>query len=203
MKIKQRLAWFILAISFSMIVAAVESPVVMLDGIANRVLSALKREHATLKTNPNAVYRIIDTILLPHVDVAAMSRSVLGRNAWRGATATQRQRFGKEFTRVVTRTYATALANYTDEKIEFLPLRGGYQGQSRVKVKSYIIRSDGPRIPISYRVILRGGRWKVYDMSVDGVSLLHSFRSQFAAELSRGNLDALIKKLHRRNQGSS
>lgn len=197
---KKILVPVMLGLCVTLAVNAVASPVIVLEDIANRTIHALKREQATLKTNPNTVYKIIDSILLPHVDVDAMSRSVLGRRVWYQATPSQKRRFNKEFTRVVTRTYASALAEYTDESVKFLPVRGGFENQSRVQVHSYIIRSDGPRIPVSYRVILRGQQWKVYDMSVEGVSLLQSFRSQYANELSQGSLDHLIERLQVQNK---
>ncbi|GAB4392438.1 MAG: ABC transporter substrate-binding protein [Gammaproteobacteria bacterium] len=176
-------------------------PIVNLEQVANQVIAELKTNKATLKTNPQVVYRIIDRLLLPHVDTLVMSRAALGRDAWIKASADQKRRFAKEFTRLVVRTYASALANYTDEKIEFKPLRENYHGKQRLQVESYIIRSDGPRINLNYRLILSKNQWKVYDMSVDGVSLLRSFRNQFADELSRNryNIDNLIEQLAQQN----
>lgn len=179
---------------------ALESPINVLNDLSYRVIDELKREKATIKNKPQMVYRIVNRIILPYVDVKAMSRSALGRTVWLQATPAQRDRFSKEFVQVVVRTYGSALANYTNEKVQFYPLRGDYRTASRVEVDSDIVRTDGPPIRLTYRVVRSGDSWKVYDMSVEGVSLLHSFRSEFAQELSRGSLDQLIARLAERNR---
>ena len=96
-------------------------------------------------------------------------------------------------------TYSSALAAYQDQTVKFFPLRGNLDGQTHIQVNSQILQNGGPPITVNYRLVLEGGEWKVFDFSVDGVSMLESFRSQFATELSNGNLDALIKKLANHN----
>ena len=181
---------------------AATSPVDMLESVANQTLATVKRQGITEKSNPSAVHRIVYQIIIPHVDVPGMSRSVINQSIWQSASATQRARFQKEFTLLVVRTYSSALAMYSDQQVKFYPVRGGYQNQGRTQVNSIIIRRNAPKIPMSYRLIYLGGRWQVYDMSVEGVSILQSFRSQFSSELSRGEFDALINKLARRNRGN-
>jgi len=193
----------ILLFLFVSTAVAASSPVSTLDSVANQIISSLRQNKANLKRNPTLTHRIVYRYLIPHVDVSGMSRSVLGRNAWKKATKTQRARFTKVFTQLVVRTYSGALADYTNERIKFFPLRSGYAGKKRVKVSSAIVRTRGPNIRIDYRVILLKGSWKIYDMSIEGVSLLRSFRSQFKQVLSGSNLDGLIKKLQRRNRGRS
>ena len=77
-----------------------------------------------MKSNPDIIYKAVETHLLPNVDVAGMSRSVLGRQAWNKATPAERAQFSKAFTRLVIRTYSSPLAQYSDETVQFLPLRG-------------------------------------------------------------------------------
>lgn len=180
---------------------AESSPIEMLRSVSNQAISELKSNEATLKSNPGVVYRIINRILLPHADMQDMAKVALGRNAWAQATPQQRQQFTKEFTDLMVNTYSSALAAYTDETIEFYPLREAYQGRSRVQVDSKIIRREGPPVSVKYRLVLKGGEWKVYDISVEGISILESFRSQFAEELSDGNLEQLLSKLARHNKG--
>lgn len=184
---------------FCINVLAAESPLSLLEGTANQLLERLKQDKAKISTDPNYVNQIVRELLLPKVDVEMMSRSVLGRAAWAQATPEQRKVFSAEFTTLVIRTYASALTSYSDQEVKFFPIRGGYEGQDHVQVQSVIIPTDGPKIPMSYQLILSGNIWKVYDMSVDGVSLLQSFRTQFAADLTNGNLDVLIKKLQVHN----
>lgn len=180
---------------------AASSPLEMLQPTSDQMLSALKANKATLKSNPETVYRIVNQILVPHVDLDMMSRLVLGRNVWMQATPEQRQRFKKEFTRLVINTYSAALASYTNETVKFMPIRGGYEGRSRVQVQSQIIRQDGPPVGVNYRVQNMGGEWLVYDFTVEGVSMIESFRSQFAEDLSSGSMDSLLDKMARHNSG--
>lgn len=180
--------------------AATPNPMVMLKNTTDQLLASLKANKAKIKSNPHYIYRIVDKILLPNVNVSVMSMSVLGRNAWRRATPTQRTDFTKTFTTTVIKTYASALNAYTNETIKFFPIRGGYQGRQVLQVNSQIVRSDGPSVPVSYSMILQGSQWKVYDLNVEGISLLQSFRSQFASQLAQGDsIATIIKNLKQHN----
>lgn len=178
------------------------SPVVMLDTTAKKVISELNANKSRLK-DKNVVYGIVNRYLIPQVDVNGMARSVLGRNAWTQATGQQKAAFTKEFVQLVVRTYANPLSDFTDETIHFAPIRGGYEGKQFVNVNSMIVRSQGNNVPLSYSLVRLNNEWKIYDMSVEGVSLLQSFRSQFAEELSQGNMDQLILNLQKHNQRAS
>lgn len=184
-------------ITFSHQTWAIQSPVDFLDGVATRVIKSLERKKGRL--TPNVAYSIVNSIMLPHVDVTGMSRSVLGRDAWNKASGGERSRFSREFTKLVVRTYAKAISKYTDEKVHFYPIRGNWQSQSRVEVKSLVKRSNGPNIPINYRLIRKGSRWKVYDLSVEGVSLVATYRSQFASQVRNGGINNVIKQLQQKN----
>lgn len=179
---------------------AVSSPIEMLQSVSDQAIGQLKAHRATLKTNPAVVYRIINQILLPHAAMDDMARVALGRQAWGRATPEQRGEFVKEFTDLMINTYSSALAAYTDETIKFFPLREDYRNKSHLQVDSTIIREQGPAISVKYRLVLKDGTWKVYDISVEGISILESFRSQFADELSQGDLDTLLQKLKQHNR---
>jgi phospholipid transport system substrate-binding protein len=181
---------------------AISSPVDILQNTSNQLISALQRNQATLKTKPQIVYGIVNQILLPHVDVMSMSSKALGREAWLRATPTQKQAFARQFVTLLIRTYSSALAQYTNERVNFLPLRGDYNNQSRVQVNSIIVRESGPSINLSYRMMRVGGQWMLYDFSVDGVSIIESFRSQFVEELQHSGIDGLISKLAEHNNQS-
>lgn len=184
---------------FSNVALAAEDPIGMLNSVANQMISELKSHKTTLKANPSLVYSITNRVVVPHASLDAMSQRVLPPHSWKQASPAQRSEFKKEFTRVLERTYASALANYTDETVRFLPIRGGFQGKSTVVVDSEIIRSDGPSIRVKYRLVHVGSQWKLYDMIVEGVSMLESFRSQFADNLSSGNMAQLISTLKHHN----
>ena len=180
---------------------AISSPVEVLQNTSNQLILELQRNQATLKTKPQIVYDIVDQILLPHVDIESMSSKALGR-AWSNATRAQQQAFEDQFVTLLVRTYSSALAQYTNERVIFLPLREDFNNQSYVQVKSRIIRESGPQINLNYRMLRVQGQWKLYDFSVDGVSIIESFRSQFVEELRQSGIDGLIGKLAQHNNQS-
>ncbi|MBN1684318.1 MAG: ABC transporter substrate-binding protein [Gammaproteobacteria bacterium] len=188
--ILKRISFFILLLFFihgtTVLAVDTSDPMSMMKTIANNMLNALKENRPNLKRNPKLVFNLVYKHLLPHVDVAGMSRSAIGRNAWTKATSQQQQAFNKAFTDIVIQTYASALNAYTDESIKFFPLREDISGKKRVLIQSQIIRQDGPPVPLDYRLAWISNRWKIYDLNVEGVSLLQSFHAQFASELSQG-----------------
>lgn len=189
-----KLIILVVCFAFSQLIFAQSSPVPMLEEAANEIIATLKDNKASLKTNPDIIYKAVEKSLLPRVDVAGMSRSVLGRQAWNKATPAERALFSEAFTRLVIRTYSTPLAKYSDESVQFLPLRGSLNNRF-IRVNSVIVRSAGQNIPLSYSLVSKDGQWKIYDMSVEGVSLLQSFRSQFAQALQSSSISDVVKKM--------
>lgn len=182
----------------SITVYAESDPTALLQSIANRMINELKANKVTLQSNPALVYRLANTIVVPHANLSEMSKRVLPPAVWNGASTSQRLQFQKEFTRLLVRTYASALASYKNQSVRFYPIRGGYQGKRTVEVNSEII--NGSTIRVLYRLIRSGSQWQLYDMSVEGVSLIESFRSQFADILSQGDMSLLLKRLTEHNQ---
>ena len=172
------------AIFFAMMVAiphtlwAQSSPVPMLENTASQIIATLKQNKPNLKQNHQVIYQAVERYLLPNVDVNGMARSVLGREAWNKASSVDKQEFTRVFTQLIIRTYASPLAEYTDETVKFLPLRGSIE-EHFTRVNSVIVRSNGQNIPLSYSLVSKNNKWKIYDLSVEGVSLLQSFHSQF------------------------
>lgn len=171
-------------------------PVGLVKSLADEMIANLKANKTSLKRNPSLVYSLAYKIVVPYADLDAMSQRVLPPQTWNKATPSQREQFKKEFTNLLVRTYASALADYTDQSVRFFPLRGS-AGNS-VTVSSQIVRSDGPSIGVNYRMHLTSSGWKLYDMSVEGVSLLQSFQEQFRQKLSQGNMDQLLMELKQR-----
>lgn len=192
--------WFLIGLLFAPMVLAQSSPVPGLEQSAKSVIATLKANKASLKANPSIIYKAVETNLLPHVDVVGMSRSVLGRQAWTKATAAERAEFSKAFTALVIRTYATPLAQYKDETVQFLPVRGSLN-ERFIRVNSVIVRSEGKNIPLTYSMVAKDGQWKVYDLSVEGVSLLQSFRQQFAQALQNASIAEVIKTMQQKQKG--
>lgn len=189
----------LLASSFSF---ANPSPLPMLEQSAEQMIQYLKNNKGQLRQHPQKISQAVEQYLLPQVDLEGMSRSVLGRQTWVSSTAAEKQAFRKAFTQLVIRTYATPLANYSDEQIHFFPLRGS-SDKRFLQVKSEIIRHQGKSIPLQYSVIFLGGQWKIYDFSVEGISLIQSFRSQFAQSLQHARLNEVVQDMQARlNKGN-
>lgn len=189
--------FLVVALFVSPAMHAQGSPVPLLEQTANRIIASLKANKSRLKQDPNLVYHAVESNLLPIVDVAGMSRSVLGRQVWTKANEAQRSHFSKAFTRLVIRTYSSPLAQYSDETVQFLPLRGATNSRF-IRVNSIIVRSAGQNIPLTYSLVDKNGQWKIYDISVEGVSLLQSFRSQFAQALQNSSIDEVIKQMEQK-----
>ena len=180
---------------------AVSDPIPQLQIISDQMIAALKKNEASMSKKPQVVYDIVRSILLPHVDLKAMARSALGRTAWMSASPAEQAAFSDQFTLLMLKTYAAGLSSYTDESVVFEPIRGGIPaGQTRVEVASKIIRTDGPAIGVNYRLVYEQNDWFVYDFSVEGISMVDSFRSQFASDLSSGvSVPELTAKLKTHN----
>ncbi len=193
----------ILAVSmlFTQALWAQSSPVPMLENAATQIIDTLKKNQASLKLNHQIVYHAIERYLLPNVDVVGMSRSVLGRQAWNKASAAEKTEFTHAFTQLVIRTYASPLADYSGETVAFLPLRASADSRF-TRVNSVISRSNGQHIPLSYNLVSKNGQWKIYDLSVEGVSLLQSFRSQFGQVLQNSSMKDLLAQMHQNKQAA-
>lgn len=170
---------------------AQESPMQILEKSATQIITVLEANKAQLHNKPEIVFQAVEKYLLPNVDVAGMSRSVLGRQVWSKASDLEKMQFSHAFTRLVIRTYASPLAEYTNEKIKFLPIRGAVNPRF-MRINSIIIRENGKNISLSYSLVSTKSSWKIYDFSVEGISLLESFKSQFAGILKNSNINDLI-----------
>ena len=175
------------------------NPVDMVHNLADKMIASLKAHQTTLKSNPTLVYSLAYQIVIPHTDLDEMSQRVLPPQTWNTASSSQRAEFKNEFTRLLVRTYASALANYKDQTIRFYPIRGSIAGKNTITVNSQIIRSDGPPVSVSYKLHLKGSAWQLYDMTVEGVSLLQSFQEQFRQLLSQGTMAQLLQNLKQHN----
>src|SRR3990167_6093828 len=181
----------------SQLCVALSSPVNQFKNIANQMISSLDKNRSSL-SNISVIRRIVNKILLPNVDLNRMSASVVGRY-WVSATSAQKEQFKREFAYLVTTTYAAALSSYNNDKVQFYPLRENITNQQTMQIRSVIIRQNGQRIPISYDVVRAGNQWKVYDFSIENVSMVQSYRSQFSNVLASGGMSTLLTRLKQHN----
>jgi phospholipid transport system substrate-binding protein len=165
---------------------------------AEKILTQLRKERAEVQKNPQRVDELVDKIVLPHFDFYKMSSRVLGKY-WRRASDEQKEKFTKEFRILLVRTYAKALVDNMDQTIDYLPVRAPKNAED-VTVKTEIPQQGGFPLPIDYSMYLTNGEWKVYDVEIDGVSLVINYRTTFANEIKQAGLDKLIAKLATRNK---
>jgi phospholipid transport system substrate-binding protein len=185
---------FFLAPVYAATPAAAEEVVRMtVDRVTERLV-AQKRE---LKANPERIYELIHELVIPHFDFPSIARWVLGRT-WREASPEQKEAFVGEFRTLLVRTYAKALLEYSEEPIRFLDTEQRPES-NLVLVKTEVDQPSGQPIPIHYRLHISDGNWKVVDVTVDGVSLVSTYRGSFASEIQRHGLDGLIVRLTERN----
>lgn len=179
-------------------VQAAKAPDQLVRETADQVISELTANREALENNPEKLYRMVNEIVLPRFDFERMARYVLGRN-WNDASDQQKQAFIKEFRTLLVRTYATALFEYTGQEIVYKPFHME-EGDRRAVVKTEVQPADGPAIPIEYALLQSDDEWKVYDVRIDGLSLVTNYRSQYGRILQRQGMDALISQLAEKNE---
>lgn len=175
-------------------VFAIQSPLPLLKKVSGQMVSQLEKNKSSL-SDPAVIHKILNTTLVPHLDLDQMSANVVGPSYWRQASPSQRRVFKQLFLKRVISTYGSALSSYDGDVVKFYPLRGGYSSRT-ITVRSMIVRKNGQQISVNYNLVQSGNTWKVFDFSVENISIISSFRAQFASIISRtGNLNGLISRL--------
>ena len=186
------------ALMLARVAAAADSvpgpaPQDLIDTAATRLLQALDADREAAKSNPARVRHLVDEILLPSFDTDYSARLVLGKH-WRDATAAQRQRFIEAFYQSLLRNYGSALAEFTADRMTFLPFRGDLTtGQATVRTE--VKRSDGTRVPVNYSMRATPAGWKAWDVTIEGISYVRNLRNDVGAEVDQRGLDAVIERL--------
>ena len=176
------------------------SPQELVRDTSSRMLVALRDEQEAIAADSDRLYELVAEIVLPYFDFRRMSQWVLGRN-WRTATDEQRARFTEQFRILLVRTYGSALSEYADEKIIYLPfVEPGDAKTVRVRTE---IEQVGAPIPISYSMYRSSDGWKVYDVAISGVSLVTNYRSTFGSVIRKEGMDSLIRQMTNRNSRGS
>jgi phospholipid transport system substrate-binding protein len=176
------------------------APEELVRSTADVILKEIRAHRDLYSRDYARLYKMADEKVLPHFDFRRMSQWVLGRS-WRDATPEQKDRFVTAFRDLLVRTYSTALLNYNDQEIIYLPAaRKPVDDEALVKTE---VKQGGgqPNIPIHYSFYKnKDGAWKVYDVIIDGVSLVTNYRSLYATKISDKGIDALIAEIVAGNQ---
>ena len=180
---------------------AVEAPDELVKRTAEDVLTIVKSDKDIQAGNQEKLFALTEEKILPNFNFDKVSRLVLGKN-WTKATADQKTAFQSEFKSLLLRTYATALSKYKNQTIEYAPLRMT-DGATTASVKTSIVQPGGQPIAVNYTLEKQAdATWKVYDIVIEGVSLVTNYRGQFAQEIRQNGLDSLIKKLADKNKAA-
>jgi phospholipid transport system substrate-binding protein len=170
------------------------SPQKLIDTSSHALLADLDANRAAYRKDINGLYKVIDKVFLPHVDVDFSAQQVLGKN-WRTATPEQRKRFVTTFYRSLLTTYGDALLDFTGDRMKVLPFQGD-AAAPRASVRTEIKRSNGATVAVSYSLRKNeAGVWKVWDVVIEGISYVKSFREDFGLEIDQKGLEALLKRL--------
>jgi phospholipid transport system substrate-binding protein len=176
---------------------AIESPAVLLERTSQQVIKILREDRELLVKEPKRVYEIINDYILPHLDEVTMAKLALGKN-WRKASNEQKIAFVNEFRDLLIRTYSKSLVEFKDQDIKYFPLNLA-EGTKKTSVRAEIIQPGGPSVPLAYRVRIKNNEWKVYDIKIDGISLVTSYRGTFTQEVRKSGIDGLLQYLREKN----
>ncbi|WP_235272751.1 MlaC/ttg2D family ABC transporter substrate-binding protein [Methylotenera versatilis] len=183
---------------FSVGAFAAETPDELVKRTAEDVLAVVKNDKDIQAGDQQKIFALAEEKILPNFNFDRVSRLVLGKN-WTKATTDQKSAFQAEFRTLLLRTYATALSKYKNQVIEYKPLRLE-NGANSATVKTIILQPGGQPIAVDYALEKQADVWKVYDIVIEGVSLVTNYRGQFTQEIRQNGLDSLIKKLADKNK---
>jgi phospholipid transport system substrate-binding protein len=173
------------------------APQQVIQDVSDRLMRVLRDDRELLHTDPDYVHRLVERLFLPNVDFGRISALVLGPH-WREATPSQRQAFEQEFKRLLIQTYASALDRLSGWELSYPPMQIE-PSQTKALVKTEMRKPGGNPVAVDYRMVVKDDRWVAYDVMVEGVSLLATYRAQFSEIARRRGLDGLLAELHARN----
>ncbi|HEX3061586.1 MAG TPA: ABC transporter substrate-binding protein [Usitatibacter sp.] len=176
---------------------AQESPEALVKRVADEVVAIVKSDKDVAAGNTAKVVQLAEQKVLPHFDFERMTRLAVGKN-WSQANDAQKQALVKEFRTLLVRTYSSSLSQYRNQVIEVKPGKTA-PGDKETVVRTQIIQQGGPPIPIDYSMEKKESGWMVYDVVIDGASLVTTYRGTFNDQVQRGGIDGLVKTLQDRN----
>ncbi|HEX9474747.1 MAG TPA: ABC transporter substrate-binding protein [Steroidobacteraceae bacterium] len=170
-------------------------PGLLIESAAQEMLRDLDAHRAEYRKEPGKVNTLVDRILLPHFDTEYSARLVLGRH-WNTASPEQRQRFVNSFYHSLLNSYGTALLDFTDDRLKVLPYRGD-PAASSATVRTLVRKSDGGVVAVNYSLHRTAKGWKAWDVIIEGISYVKSFRDDFGAEIEQNGVESLIARLEK------
>ncbi len=174
------------------------TPNELIESTAAQLLDVLEAERESLKEDRIRLYALVDESLLPNFDTRYAAQRVLARH-WRTASTEQRERFIGAFYGALRKAYANGLLEFTAERMTVLPFRGD-PDSTKARVRTEVRLDDGKRVPVDYSLRFRDeDGWNVWDVTIEGISFVKSYRTDFGSEIGARGLDAVIERLE--NEG--
>ena len=173
-------------------------PQQLIEKVSQDLLVELGGNREALRKDPARLRALVDEHLLPHFDTDHAARLVLGKH-WPKATPEQRKRFVDAFYQSLMANYGDALLEFTDDRVKFLPFRGDPAANSAT-VRTEVKRNDGTVVPVNYSVRRTPTGWKAWDVTIEGISYVKNFRTDFGAEIDQKGIDAVIQRLEAQNR---
>jgi phospholipid transport system substrate-binding protein len=193
----KRIAALLLCCTFLAPALAQEAPDVLVKNVTLEVVELITKDREIKSGNRAKLIEVIDAKVLPHFNFTAMTALAMGQN-WGKATPDQKKLLTEQFKTLLVRTYASALAAYSEQKFDFRPLRAK-PTDTDVTVNVRVIQPGAQPVPIDYSMEKTAQGWKVYDVMVGGVSLVANYRTEFGNTVRNSGIDGLIKDLTTKN----
>jgi len=170
-----------------------EGPSDVVQAAAQGILGDLDKDRDAYRRDPSKVGHLVDKYLLPHFDTEFSARLVLGQH-WRTATPEQRKQFIDAFYHSLLNNYGNALTDFTSDRLKIFPTKVEPDA-SRATVRTEVKRSNGDRVSVNYYLHRTPEGWKAWDVVIDGISYVNSYREDFGAQIDAQGIDAVIKRL--------
>ena len=177
------------------------APDVLARSVTDEVIAIIRADKDIQAGNQKKVFDLVEGKVAPHFAFSTMTQLAMGRN-WRQASVEQKKRLTDEFHILLVRTYTTAFVQYRDQKVDYKPLRMA-AGDTDVVVQSLIKQNSGAPVAVDYSMEKTDSGWKVYNVKIEGISLIENYRNTFNTEIQKNGVDGLIKSLVEKNRSNA
>ena len=172
-------------------------PQELIQHVSQAMLKELEADREAFRKDPARLRALVDRHLLPHFDTDYAARLVLGKH-WQGATSVQRKRFLDAFIQSMMSNYGDAVAEFTADRLRILPFKGDLT-TGAATIRTEVKRSNGTPVPVNYTMRATPQGWKAWDVTIEGISYVKNYRTDFGAEIDQKGIDAVIQRLEAQN----
>jgi phospholipid transport system substrate-binding protein len=178
--------------------AEVIAPDVLIERTVQEVITIVKQDKDIQAGDQKKILELVNAKVLPHFDFDRMTQLAVGKY-WRTATPEQKRALVTEFRNMLVRTYTKVFTVYRDQTVEVKPLKAGADATGEATVKTIISKPGSQPVLVDYEMKKYDSGWKAFDISIEGVSMVMSYRGTFATQIQQGGIEGLIKTLSDKN----